>query len=144
MVLKDNSEIMVISNTESIETFMKLTKEEIIASNIHHMNALNTSIDIVNKFRNKFVPAVKVALQQFQVLNRKLDEQRSGKFVEAQVSFVLEAIKALKEELDGLKSSFKFQDEEVRGQTNIVVEKLYLAFWIFPNTINRNPVEEIR
>jgi hypothetical protein len=122
MILKDNSEIMVTSFTESIDGFMTRTKNEIIESNIYHMNALTTSIDIVNKFRNDLVVAVNVALEQFQALNIKSDVPRSGKFVESQVSFVLEAIKALKEELDGLKSSFKYHNEEVRGQTNIVVE----------------------
>jgi hypothetical protein len=48
----NNSEIMVTSFTDSIETFLTQTKDEIIASNIHNMNALITSIDIVYKFRN--------------------------------------------------------------------------------------------
>jgi hypothetical protein len=131
MILKDNSEIMVTSFNDSIITFLAQTKDEIIASNIHHMNALLTSIDLVNKFGNEFVLAVNTSLEQFQILKINPDERRFGKFVESQVSFVLEAINALKEEMDGLKNSFRYHDEAVRGQTNIVVEKLNLAFGSF-------------
>jgi hypothetical protein len=63
MIMKDNSEIMVTSFTESIQSFMNQTKNEIIESNIHQMNALTTSIDFVNKFRNDFVVALNVALE---------------------------------------------------------------------------------
>jgi hypothetical protein len=128
MIMHNNSEIMVTSFTDSMETFMTQTKDEIIASNIRNMNALITSIDIVNKFRNDFQAMINVSLEQFQALNIKSDEPRSSKFVESKVSFLLDAIKALKEELEALKTSFKHHAEDIPGQTNIVVEKMNLAF----------------
>jgi hypothetical protein len=74
---------------------------------------------------------VNVSLEQFQALDIKSDEPRSGEFVKSQVSFVLDAIKALKEELEVLKTSFKHYVEDIPGQTNIVVEKMNLAFGSF-------------
>jgi hypothetical protein len=138
MILKNNSEIMVMSFSDSIIRFLALTKDEITASNIHHMNALLTSIDLVTKFGNEFVLSVNSALDQFQTLKIGPEEPRSSKFAESQVSFVLDAINALKEELEGFKSSFKFYDEMVRGQTTIVVEKLNLAFGSFQTQLTEN------
>jgi hypothetical protein len=80
MILKDNSEIMVTSFTESIEDFMTKTKNEIVASNIHNVNALTTSIDIVNKFRGGFQAIVNSSLEQFQALDIKSDDFRASKF----------------------------------------------------------------
>jgi hypothetical protein len=78
MTIKNNSEIMVTSFNDSTISFLDLTKNEIIASNINHMNALLTSIDIVTKFGNEFVLAVNSALEQFQTLKIGPDEPRSS------------------------------------------------------------------
>jgi hypothetical protein len=80
MISKNNSEVMVTSFTQSIEDFMGKTKNEIIASNIHYVNALTTSIDIVNKFRNDFQTKVNALLEQFQSLDIKSDDPKLVNF----------------------------------------------------------------
>jgi hypothetical protein len=102
------------------------------------MNAMLTLIDLVTKFGNEFVLSVNSALDQFQTLKISPDDPRSSNFTKSQVSFVLDAINALKKELEGVKSSFKFYDEAVRGQTSIVVEKFNLAFGSFQTQLTEN------